>query len=560
MAFTFLFRNRSMQPHHLMQSFSSARRSHCVIRRQFNEVSPPPRQQGRSFFNKIKSPLLSKPLVLSIRDVNLSTSTKDASASDPPSSPTLTTSTTTLNDNAKSVLKKSRRLAYDLLWKGKKKSKKKKKNAGGSIPQMLTVTNAKDMFILSDEDLENLFVMELPNPKSPFFANMKLYDTNDVLEVARTKYGDANGFLNFALAAKRKTAAAPKIDSSSSSNSSSSCNQTSTKHNNIPAYVVDGTWDIERFHFFMQFTLFPIIRNEALAFQLWLERFPNVNTAKEFPFLPACMKDEVGNTMKKFVDNNRRGGLGFSSSLNNLLPNLSSLWDAEQLQLQDAKARKRAETFINRGIPNKKECQLLEKLLKNHSAQLQSFPFLFLYEWIPSTMVGQGDAVFANGRGGLAVVEAKAKDSIARVTKQSLFYRQRLAEEYPQSSVSAAILTNGGFDWTRRESDEAERPPHLSTIVASEEGNTDSSSLEEQEEPTIQEVDSAAIPDAACKDALDKSAMLAPSRIDQLESMVVSRELQPLLRFYGQKVSGTKSELVERIYEYELNEGIAGGF
>ena len=482
---------------------------------------------------------------------------------------TTTTSTTipetiTLDDKAKHVLKKSRQLAYNLLKhvrqnkvippKQKKKKQKKKKKGrksssnSGSIPDMLTVTKAKDMFILSEEDLEHLHYSERPNPKSQFFSNMKLYDINDVLEVARIKYGDANGFLNFALAAKRKTTAAPKIDCSTN-------NQTSTTqdNNNIPAYVVAETWDIERFHFLMQFTLFPVIRNEKLAFQLWVQRFPNVNTAKEFPFLPTCMKDDVDNTMERFVGR-KDGGLGYS-----ILPNFSVLWDVEQLQLQDEKARRRAETFINRGIPNTKECQLLAKLLKNHNTQLKSFPFLFLYEWNPSTKIGQGDAVFANGKGGLAVVEAKAKTSTAHVTKQSLFYRQRLVEEYPQSSVSAAILTNGGFDWTRKESEDAIRPTHISTISASVESGTDETLLG-KEEPTKEEVDSNNISDDVCKDTLDKSAMLAPSRMDQLESMVVSRELQPLLRFYGQKVSGTKPELVERIYEYELNEGIAGGF
>lgn len=114
---------------------------------------------------------------------------------------------------------------------------------------------------------------------------------------------------------------------------------------------------------------------------------------------------------------------------------------------------------------------------------------------------------------------------------------------------------------TRKESEDAIRPTHISTISASVESGTDETSLG-KEEPTKEEVDSNTnnISDDVCKDTLDKSAMLAPSRMDQLESMVVSRELQPLLRFYGQKVSGTKSELVERIYEYELNEGIAGGF
>ena len=283
---------------------------------------------------------------------------------------TTTPGTITLDDKAKNVLKKSRQSAYNLLkhvrqnevippkqknddssssnsdqydgltedqlykiWSQKQKKKKKQKRKkkgrkpGGGIPDMLTITKAKDMFILSDEDLEHLHYSERPNPKSQFFSNMKLYDINDVLEVAREKYGDANGFLNFALAAKRKTTAAPKIVGSTNSQTS-----TTQDNNNVPAYVVAETWDIKRFHFLMQFTLFPVIRNEKLAFQLWVERFPNVNTAKEFPFLPTCMKDDVDNTMERFVGRKDGGGFGYS-----ILPNLSVLWDVEQLQLQDEK-------------------------------------------------------------------------------------------------------------------------------------------------------------------------------------------------------------------------------
>eukprot|EP00984_Skeletonema_dohrnii_P022755 scaffold11860_cov95-Skeletonema_dohrnii-CCMP3373.AAC.4 len=80
-------------------------------------------------------------------------------------------------------------------------------------------------------------------------------------------------------------------------------------------------------------------------------------------------------------------------------------------------------------------------------------------------MRGQGDAVFASGQGGLVVVEAKAKHATKRVTKQSLFYRQRLLEEYPQSSVSAAILTNWGFAWTQKESEHAENPVQSTSVL-----------------------------------------------------------------------------------------------
>ena len=63
------------------------------------------------------------------------------------------------------------------------------------------------------------------------------------------------------------------------------------------------------------------------------------------------------------------------------------------------------------------------------------------------------------------------------------------------------------------------------------------------------------------RDSVSKQfAMLVPSRIDQLESMVVEREIKPLLRFYGLRMSGRKSEMLERIYEHELTAGIAGGF
>jgi hypothetical protein len=138
------------------------------------------------------------------------------------------------------------------------------------------------------------------------------------------------------------------------------------------------------------------------------------------------------------------------------LPAPSVLWDKEKLLKQDGYARERAQSFFSLGFPNKAECNLLATLLKEHNTEIESFPYLFLYEWSPSNGVGQGDAVFANGQGGLVVVEAKAKNSTKHVTQQSLFYRQCLLEEYPQSSVSAAILTNRGFAWTQKESEHAD--------------------------------------------------------------------------------------------------------
>lgn len=107
------------------------------------------------------------------------------------------------------------------------------------------------------------------------------------------------------------------------------------------------------------------------------------------------------------------------------------------------------------GSPNEAECKLLTTLLEKSITEIESF--LFLYEWPPSNVVGQGDAVFANGQGALVVIEAKAKYGTKHVTEQSLFYRQCLVDEYPQSSVSAAILTNKGFAWTQKESYLAEK-------------------------------------------------------------------------------------------------------
>ncbi len=140
------------------------------------------------------------------------------------------------------------------------------------------------------------------------------------------------------------------------------------------------------------------------------------------------------------------------------LPAQDVLWDRQGLLKQDNWARKRAQDFFSLGVPNKAECKLLSTFLKKDNTELNSFPYLFLYEWTPSNRLGRGDAVFANGYGGLVVLEAKAKYETKHVTKQSLFYRQCLSEEYPQSSVSAAILTKRGFAWTQKESEHAAIP------------------------------------------------------------------------------------------------------
>eukprot|EP00977_Amphora_coffeiformis_P003024 scaffold574_cov190-Amphora_coffeaeformis.AAC.14 len=225
------------------------------------------------------------------------------------------------------------------------------------------------------------------------------------------------------------------------------------------------------------------------------------------------------------------------SLCNKGLPDTTALWDITQLQKQDAIARQRAEGFIRAGIPNREECNLLEKLLRNHHKELHSFPYLFLYEWTPSTMPGQGDVVFANAQGGLVVVEAKAKSAKSHVTRQSLFYRQRLVDEYPCASVSAAILTNAGFDWIERAPQESSTKPLPSSDVQT---ISDASApwLDDEQISKKKKENSGSAP----------FAVLAPSLIDQLESMVVDKEIKPILRFYGLKVFGRKADLIERIF------------
>ena len=234
-----------------------------------------------------------------------------------------------------------------------------------------------------------------------------------------------------------------------------------------------------------------------------------------------------------------------------MLPNFEILFDKNRLQQQDGIARERAHDFILQGVPNRQECDLLANLLRKHTPELDQFPYLFLFEWVPSTMMGQGDAVFANAQGGLVVVEAKAKTAKAHVTRQSLFYRERLVEEYPEAAVSAAILTLDGFDWIQRASEKSGFQPVVSSTAMAKETPI-AKEVETEEDTASQMVE---------RDSVSKQfAMLVPSRIDQLESMVVEREIKPLLRFYGLRMSGRKSEMIERIYEHELTAGIAGGF
>lgn len=501
--------------------------------------------------------------------------------------------------DAVKVLKKSRRQAFDWLalvkpdgrfrscggggsgdgrsgWgikkkgkkaKGKKaKGKKKNKshNSGNEIPDRLTVTTVKDMFLLSDEDLFEINVIELTNPKNENFPFMRLCDTAQVVEKAYVKYGGADGFLQMALAAKRKTSKAKLLEqpawvANDDANHEEKNRPEEQEAKPVPEYILpddDSDKSIEdmfsmrvKLHFLLQFTTYPVLRDERLALKLWIDRFPTLEAAQKFPYLP--------DSMRRLVENFSFATTSFDR-VQKRLPNFSVLWDTMELQEQDATARERAKGYIRQGIPNRAECDLLDAFLRNPSQDLEPFPFLFLYEWTPSTMVGQGDAVFANAQGGLVVVEAKAKSSKSHVTRQSLFYQQRLMEEYPHASVSAAILTTDGFDWIERAPSESSAKPtrrtdRTTTSLRAQNPTTQESGRDEEKSVTEPEMDK----DSGVSVPF---AMLAPSRIDQLESMVVEKEIKPLLRFYGLKVSGRKSELIERVYQHELNDGIAGGF
>jgi hypothetical protein len=119
-------------------------------------------------------------------------------------------------------------------------------------------------------------------------------------------------------------------------------------------------------------------------------------------------------------------------------------------------ARARAKRFIAYRHPNPREADLIQSILSQPPSELSDFPKLVLFEWTPARGNGQGDAVFADGRGNLAVVEAKAKRSIDHVTRQSLSYANRLREELPRAKVYSAIVNDLGFKWTNAPPTDAE--------------------------------------------------------------------------------------------------------
>jgi len=380
---------------------------------------------------------------------------------------------------------------------------------------------------------------------------MRLFSTTDVVQCAQKVHGGPQEFLQTALAAKRKR---PNKNSSNKKTlvapltMPAEVEDHTTEVTDVPAYVIlDGEEHPavrRRFHFLLQFTTYALLRDEKIAMKLWMERFTDREAVLKFPHLPDIMRAEI-EAMQTISTPSKSNGV-----VQEVFPALSTLWDTTDLQRQDAVARQRAEAFFARGIPNKNECRLLDTLLRNHIPELTDFPHLFLYEWTPSTMMGQGDAVFADGSGGLAVVEAKAKSGEnSHVRKQSKFYAQRLREQYPEAAVSAAILTNDGFTWVTSPTGPTERPAVAAPEALPGENLSTSTTTPETEHALLQEDEPSV-----------ESRMLAPSRLDQLEAMVVDREIKPLLRFYGLKLSGRKADLLERIYQHEKEKGIAGGF
>jgi len=501
---------------------------------------------------------------------------------------------------AKKVLKKSRQKAHGWLlkvdpktqelpdkvmqgggWRGcggqKKKGKKgsrkkqKKKKTGGDIPWSLTVTNVKDMFLLTEEDLEEsqIHIQETINPKSALFAPMRLCDTAQVVKCAYQKYGGPEGYLQMALAAKRRTTAKkPKLIKQPLSVLTQT-EQTQIEGSEgdvagmemVPDYIIPGMEDYDatsqtflqnKFHFLMQFTAYPLLRDERLSMKLWMGRFETMEQVKQFPFLPNILHSELTSYQAGASTVASKKG-----TQNHQLPAFTTLLNTPQLQSQDGQSRTRAQQFFQQGIPNRAECDLLRQFLQQPSKQLEAFPYLFLYEWTPHTMVGQGDAVFGNSEGGLVVVEAKAKTATAHVTRQSKFYQQRLREAYPQAAVSAAILTNNGFEWIDQQ---PVKSAHVK-VQENDESRDESVAVEGAgpNEDTTEKAKKEEDPVLSLQQQVE-FALLAPSRMDQLECMVVDREIKPLLRFYGLKLSGNKSELVERIYQHELSHSIAGGF
>ena len=309
-------------------------------------------------------------------------------------------------------------------------------------------------------------------------------------------------------------------------------------------------------HFLLQFTRYPLLRNPHVSLQLWAARFTDCQAALRFPFLPTEMRAEVESLLKR---PRSRSAAATGLVRSKLLPAVDSIWDMAQLRKQNVSARKRADSFFKRGLPNRLECNLLKRLLQQGTPELASFPYLFLYKWMPSTMIGQGDAVFADGRGRLSVVEGKAKQGTSQVTRQSHYYAERLREEFPEASVSAAILTNGGFSWVTPPEEPQARPSRRPTVADANVASGDCVRNVHVFDGDLSEQDDDGGSSAPAP-SIGGDRLLSPSRLEQLEAMVVERELKPLLRYYGLRLVGRKELLVERILEHERASGVPGGF
>ena len=299
------------------------------------------------------------------------------------------------------------------------------------VHDMLPVTRVKNMFMLTDGQLANLPVVIRPNAHSSLYADTRLYKTTSVVHLACKTYGGASGFLSAALAARRHCGAqASGVQSLEASMRGGAQPQVPMGEEEAchgpPAYVLPDHLSAaaeiamrRRLHFLLQFTTFALQRDTELALRIWVSRFagrPCSGSALSFPFLPTEMRAEVEVLVHHSSKNSGKR-----------LP-AESLWDATLLAEQDKCARARAASFIQQNIPNIRECNLLEQLLQGKicDPRFSDFRYLFLYEWMPRTMVDRGDAVFADGCGRLSVVEAKAKTETSHVTRQSLYYAARL--------------------------------------------------------------------------------------------------------------------------------------
>ena len=116
-----------------------------------------------------------------------------------------------------------------------------------------------------------------------------------------------------------------------------------------------------RLHFLLQFTTYALLRNERVSLQLWAARFTDCQAALRFPFLPTEMRAEV-ESLPERPSSRRAAATGLLRSTS--LPAVESIWNMAQLEQQNVSARKRADSFIKRGVPNRLECDLLDQLLQ----------------------------------------------------------------------------------------------------------------------------------------------------------------------------------------------------